>query len=102
MFVIGEGRLTSRLRNRRSQVRILSGDRQFCPGIASGIVLPDIIKPGLQVVFVGTSKSTASARAGHYYANRRNMFWNLLQATGLTGGEWIRPQDDATVLEHGV
>lgn len=30
------------------------------------------------------------------------MFWNLLEATGLTDGIWIGPSDDRTVLEHGV
>jgi TDG/mug DNA glycosylase family protein len=65
-------------------------------------VLPDILKPGLLVVFVGTSKSTTSARAGHYYANPRNLFWTLLLATGLAGEEWIRPNDDQSVLDHGV
>lgn len=67
-----------------------------------GVTLPDILRPGLAVVFVGTSKSIASARAGHYYANPTNMFWNLLQATGLTNDEWIGPSDDQLVLDHNV
>jgi TDG/mug DNA glycosylase family protein len=65
-------------------------------------VLPDILKPGLLVVFVGTAKSTASARAGHYYATPRNMFWNLLQAAGLTGDTVLRSSEDETVTDYGV
>ncbi len=65
-------------------------------------MLPDILKPGLTVVFVGTAKSAASARAGHYYANPNNMFWNLLEATGLAGDAWIGSANDQLVLEHGV
>jgi TDG/mug DNA glycosylase family protein len=65
-------------------------------------MLPDILQPDLSVVFVGTSKSTVSARAGHYYANSTNMFWNLLQATGLTQGEWLTPREDYRVLEYGI
>jgi double-stranded uracil-DNA glycosylase len=65
-------------------------------------MLPDILKPGLLVVFVGTSKSTASARAGRYYANPRNMFWNLLKGTGLAGEEWIGPSKDQSILDRGV
>lgn len=65
-------------------------------------MLPDLLKLGLLVVFVGSSKSTTSARAGHYYANPSNMFWNLLQATGLAGDEWIRPAEHETVIDHGV
>lgn len=54
------------------------------------------------MVFVGTAKSTASEQAGHYYANPRNMFWELLCATGLTGGARIDPSDDRTVLDYRV
>jgi TDG/mug DNA glycosylase family protein len=65
-------------------------------------VLPDILATNLTVVFVGTAKSTTSARAGHYYANPQNMFWNLLQATGLTDGEWLTPLEDSRTLEYSV
>jgi TDG/mug DNA glycosylase family protein len=64
-------------------------------------MLSDILGPELIVVFVGTSKSRTSARAGHYYANPRNMFWNLLEATGLAGDAWIGPSRDGTVLDDG-
>ena len=65
-------------------------------------MLPDLLRPGLAVVFVGTSKSTTSVTSGHYYANPTNMFWNLLQATGLTGGVWLGPSRDREVLSHSV
>jgi TDG/mug DNA glycosylase family protein len=65
-------------------------------------LLPDILSRNLVVVFVGTAKSTVSARAGHYYANPRNMFWDLLCATGLTGGAPIGPNEDRTVLDFRV
>ncbi|MCB0827518.1 MAG: mismatch-specific DNA-glycosylase [Solirubrobacterales bacterium] len=67
-----------------------------------GTLLPDILSENLTVVFVGTAKSEASARAGHYYANPRNGFWGLLRATGLTGGVRVDPSEDRTVLDHGV
>lgn len=53
-------------------------------------------------MIVGSAKSVASARAGHYYAHPSNRFWHLLQATGLTGGRWIPHTADRTVLEHGI
>lgn len=53
-------------------------------------------------MIVGSAKSVASATAGHYYAHPSNRFWQLLQATGLTGGAWIPHTADRTVLEHGV
>ena len=30
------------------------------------------------------------------------MFWSLLEATGLTGEEWVGPSRDQTVVEYGV
>lgn len=47
-------------------------------------VLPDILRPGLRVVFCGTAAGTASARAGAYYAGRGNAFWATLHSPGLT------------------
>ena len=34
----------------------------------SAPILPDVLAPGLRVVFCGTAPGTASARAGAYYA----------------------------------
>ncbi len=47
-------------------------------------VLPDILRPGLRVVFCGTAAGTASARAGAYYAGPGNAFWATVHSTGLT------------------
>ncbi len=47
-------------------------------------VLPDMLRPGLRVVFCGTAAGTASARAGAYYAGPGNAFWATLHSTGLT------------------
>lgn len=47
-------------------------------------VLPDMLQPGLRVVFCGTAAGTASARAGAYYAGPGNAFWATLHSTGLT------------------
>lgn len=46
--------------------------------------LPDILRPGLRVVFCGTAAGTASARVGAYYAGPGNAFWATLHSTGLT------------------
>jgi TDG/mug DNA glycosylase family protein len=47
-------------------------------------VLPDILVPGLRVVFCGTAAGSASARAKAYYAGPGNRFWATLEETGLT------------------
>jgi TDG/mug DNA glycosylase family protein len=47
-------------------------------------VLPDLLTPGLRVVFCGTAAGAVSARLGAYYAGPGNRFWPMLHATGLT------------------
>lgn len=63
--------------------------------------LPDLLRPGLDVVFVGINPGTASARAGHYYAQRGNGFWQALSASGLVS-EAMTYLDDARLLEAGI
>lgn len=65
-------------------------------------MLPDHLAPDLRVVFVGTSVATASAARRHYYAGPGNRFWSLLFVAGLTGDRQLAPEDDASVLEHGI
>ncbi len=62
--------------------------------------LPDHLRPGLKVVFVGINPGLISAAAGHYYANRRNPFWRLLHESGLTPAR-LAPVEDARMLEFG-
>ena len=45
--------------------------------------LPDLIAPGMRLLFVGYNPSIRSARIGHYYAGRNNAFWRLLSQSGL-------------------
>ncbi len=47
-------------------------------------VLPDLLRPGLKIVFCGTAAGTVSARRGEYYAHPQNKFWPTLHAIGLT------------------
>lgn len=48
------------------------------------MVLPDMLKNGLDVVFCGTAPGNISARRGAYYAADSNKFWAVLHRTGLT------------------
>ena len=64
-------------------------------------VLPDLLEPGLAVVFCGTAVATASADRGHYYSGRGNRFWQLLHESGLTP-TLLRPQDDGTLPDLGI
>ena len=63
--------------------------------------LPDYLRPGLSVVFVGFNPGERSARIGHYYAGRGNQFWPLLFESGLLPLR-LGPEDDYRVLEFGI
>ncbi len=64
-------------------------------------VLPDVLRPGLRVVFCGSAAGTASARAGAYYAGPGNRFWEILFETGLTPRR-LAPGEFAEALDHGI
>jgi TDG/mug DNA glycosylase family protein len=65
-------------------------------------MLPDLLRPGLRVVFVGTSVSTRSAAAGHYYSHPTNKFWQLLAHTGLPEGRSVGAPLDTTLPDMGI
>jgi TDG/mug DNA glycosylase family protein len=64
-------------------------------------ILPDVLRPGLRVVFCGTAAGTASMKAGAYYAGPGNKFWRTLHAIGLTPG-LLQPHRFAELLDHGI
>lgn len=64
-------------------------------------LLPEILAPGLDVIFVGAAPSLAAALSGHYYAGPRNRFWDLLFQAGFTP-QRLEPHEDRTVLNHGI
>jgi TDG/mug DNA glycosylase family protein len=47
-------------------------------------LVPDLLAPGLDLVFCGTAPSPISFRERAYYANPGNGFWPTLHAVGLT------------------
>ena len=48
-------------------------------------VVPDLLGPGLRLVFCGTAPSRVSKERQAYYANPGNRFWRTLHEAGLTG-----------------
>jgi double-stranded uracil-DNA glycosylase len=63
--------------------------------------LPDVLSPGLRVVFCGTAAGTTSARVGAYYAGRGNKFWATLGKVGLTPRQ-LRPHEFRQLLDYGI
>jgi TDG/mug DNA glycosylase family protein len=68
---------------------------------ARGRSVPDVIAPGLRVVFCGINPSLYSAAVGHHFARPGNRFWRTLHAAGFTRG-LLSPFEDARLLEHGL
>ena len=63
--------------------------------------VPDVLGPGVRLVFVGINPGLRSAQAGHHFANPRNDFWRLLHDSGLTP-ELLDPSEDAQLLAAGL
>jgi TDG/mug DNA glycosylase family protein len=67
----------------------------------SGHVLPDVLAPGLRIVFCGTAAGTVSARRGTYYAHAQNKFWRTLFEVGLTP-RLLRPEEYGLLPQWGL
>ena len=64
-------------------------------------LIPDLLAPGLDLVFCGTAPSPISFKARAYYANPGNAFWPTLYAVGLTP-ERLAPQRYRELLGFGI
>ncbi|WIG56045.1 MAG: G/U mismatch-specific uracil DNA glycosylase [Rhodanobacteraceae bacterium] len=64
-------------------------------------ILPDVLAPGLRVVFCGTAPGTRSAREGAYYAHPGNHFWRALFVIGLTP-QLLAPAEFRDVLQFSI
>lgn len=63
-------------------------------------VLPDVLAPGLRVLFCGINPGLYSAEIGHHYAGRGNRFWQVLYAAGFTP-RVLSPLEDYTLTTYG-
>jgi double-stranded uracil-DNA glycosylase len=64
-------------------------------------ILPDVLGPGLDLVFCGTAAGVRSANDGAYYAHPGNFFWRTLHTTGLTPRLYA-PWEFAQLLALGI
>jgi TDG/mug DNA glycosylase family protein len=48
------------------------------------LVIPNLVKNDLKILFVGINPGMRSAAAGHHFAGRSNRFWKFLFESGLT------------------
>ncbi|HET9196782.1 MAG TPA: mismatch-specific DNA-glycosylase [Solirubrobacterales bacterium] len=64
-------------------------------------VLPDVLEPGLEVVFCGNAAGKVSARRGAPFAGPGNYFWPVLHEVGLTP-VLLAPEEFRRLPEFGL
>lgn len=62
--------------------------------------MPDVIAPGLRVLFCGINPGLYTAAVGHHFARPGNRFWPALFAAGFTD-RLISPFDERELLKLG-
>lgn len=70
--------------------------------------LPDYLRPGLAVVFIGINPGLYSANRGHYFARRNNRFWPAFSASRLSepvrtglSVQLLQPENDCELPRFG-
>jgi double-stranded uracil-DNA glycosylase len=67
---------------------------------AYGRRVPDLLAPGLRVLFCGINPSLYSAAVGHHFARPGNRFWPTLHAAGFTSRR-LSPAEEKELLAAG-
>lgn len=68
---------------------------------AVGKKVPDIIAPGLDVLFCGINPGLYSGATGHHFARPGNRFWPALHAAGFTQ-HLLHPSQEELLLKEGL
>jgi len=67
---------------------------------AEGRTVPDVIAPGLRILFCGINPGLYSGAVGHHFARPGNRFWKALYRCGLTP-RLLEPREERVLLDHG-
>jgi TDG/mug DNA glycosylase family protein len=65
------------------------------------MILPDVLKPNLKVVFCGTAVGDASAKKEAYYAGPGNQFYPILFKAGITN-TLLQPEEYRQLLGYNI
>ena len=68
---------------------------------AAGRTIPDLVGPGLRVLFSGINPSLYSAATGHHFARPGNRFWPALHRAGFTE-RLLHPSEQAVLPSLGL
>ena len=64
-------------------------------------IVPDLIRPGLRVLFCGINPGLYSAAVRHHFARPGNRFWPALRDSGFTD-RLLSPFEERELLEAGL
>lgn len=67
---------------------------------AYGATVPDVIAPGLRVLFCGINPGLYSGYTGYHFARPGNRFWPTLFSAGFTP-RLLRPEEERELLPLG-
>jgi TDG/mug DNA glycosylase family protein len=67
---------------------------------AHGRTIPDVIAPGLDVLFCGINPGLYSAATGHHFARPGNRFWPALHRSGFVPRR-LRPAEQHLLPRYG-
>ena len=81
----------------------LAGHRPSRAEVAAAVGrgVPDLIAPGLGVLFCGINPGLYSAATGHHFARPGNRFWPALHAAGFTE-RLLKPWEERQILQDGI
>ena len=65
------------------------------------MILQDLLKPNLDIVFCGTAAGEVSAKKKAYYAGPGNQFYSILYRAGLTQKQ-LEPHDYEKLLLYNI
>ncbi|HWD04619.1 MAG TPA: G/U mismatch-specific DNA glycosylase [Amycolatopsis sp.] len=68
---------------------------------AAGTTIPDVLKPGLNVLFCGINPGLYSGALGLHFARPGNRFWPALHAGGFTP-RMLDPSEQFELLDLGL
>jgi double-stranded uracil-DNA glycosylase len=68
---------------------------------ARGRTIPDLVAPGLRVLFAGINPSLYSAATGYHFARPGNRFWPALHRSGFTDRQ-LQPAEQHLLLAAGL
>jgi TDG/mug DNA glycosylase family protein len=68
---------------------------------AHGATIPDVLAPGLSVVFCGINPGRYSAATEHHFARPGNRFWPALHRGGFTPRQ-LGPAEQGELLTYGL